>query len=88
MVGRNTHAATTLSPFWYNGKVRFLLTMPRYRIVRIPHPERFGYRYDVERRYSIFFWDWEWIAPFETRDEAEVYAERLHAERLVIKEIS
>jgi hypothetical protein len=88
MVGRNAHAATTLPLFWYNGKVRFLLAMSRCRVVRIPHPERPGYRYDVERRYTIFFWTWEWIAPFDTRDQAEVYAERLQEGRLVIKEIS
>jgi hypothetical protein len=61
--------------------------MSRCRIVRIPHPERFGYRYDVERRYTIFFWDWEWVAAFETRDEAEVYAKQLQADRMVVKEL-
>jgi hypothetical protein len=87
MVGRNTHGATTLSPFWYDGKVRFLSAMSRCRIVRLPDPSQAGYRYDVERRYTIFFWTWEWIASFDTRDQAEVYAERLQEGRLVIKEI-
>jgi hypothetical protein len=62
--------------------------MSRYRIVRLPHPQQAGYRYDVERRYTIFFWDWEWIAPFDTLIEAELYAKALRASRAVVKKYS
>ena len=60
--------------------------MSRYRIVRIPHPEQRGDRYDVERRYNFIFW--EWLAGFDTLIEAELYAKALRASRAVVKKYS
>ena len=59
--------------------------MSRYRIVRIAHPDHGGFRYDVERHWGFF--SWEWFAGFETFSEAEAYLERLRAVRVVVKRV-